>query len=246
MARDGTKSSWYSRSRSRKRSLSPRKRSRSRARSYRSYSKSRSREIDSVEEQRDPTKVFVKNLQHQTDEIDLEEFFGHYGPIEDIFVPRDNDMLCNRGFGFVTFRDRRDANEACREDGTDLHGRRIIVNIARPRPGKATNLKTYVPSRDGEGGAMRRWVESQRRARDRRQLRVRPRSRSRSWRRRSRSRMRSRSRGRSLSRRRSRSRYGRSISSRREKSNSRSLKQSPSSWRYRSKSRSFKRSPSYT
>jgi len=240
MARDRTESLQYSHSRSRKRSLyrseSPGKRSRSRARSYKSWSRSRSRGGDSVEEKRDPTKVFVKNLQHQTDEIDLEDFFGHYGPIDDIFVPRDNEMLCNRGFGFVTFRDKRDATEACKEDGADLHGRRITVNIARPRPGGATNLKTFVPSRDGEGGAMRRWVESQRRARDRREWRGRGRSRSRSRSRRRRSRSRRRSRPRSIRRSWSRGRsssrgYGRSISRRRYRSRSRSIRRSRSMYR---------------
>lgn len=71
------------------------------------------------------------NLDHYTDEVDLEKVFSRYGQLEDIFVPRNQVERCNRGYGFVTFVDKRDAVDACAEDGMELHGRRIGVNLAK-------------------------------------------------------------------------------------------------------------------
>jgi len=206
-SRDRSRSRKRSRSRSRRRSRSQR-RSRSRSRSRgRGRRRSRSRGRGGYRSDEDRyshggKKVFVGNLDHYTDEVDLEKVFSRYGQIEDIFVPRNQVERCNRGYGFVTFSDKRDAVDACAEDGMELHGRRIGVNLAKPRAGgDGRPPKCYVPSRDGEGGAMRAWLGTSG-GRPRRR-----RSRSRSGRRRHRSRSYDRySRSRSRSRRRSRSR----------------------------------------
>merc|ERR1719384_1963393 len=142
----GDRSNSRGRSRSasprRSRSLSKRKASRSRARRSRDRGRSRSRSYD--RDDRDDKyysdggkKVFVGNMDHYTDEIDLEKVFSRYGRIEDIFVPRNLVERCNRGYGFVTFIDKRDAVDACAEDGMELHGRRIGVNLAKPRAAAA-------------------------------------------------------------------------------------------------------------
>jgi len=183
--KDGARSNSRDRSRSgspRSRSLSKRKASRSRSRSRsrgrrrrrsrskrrsrdRGRSRSRSYDRDDRDDKDDKyysdggKKVFVGNMDHYTDEIDLEKVFSRYGRIEDIFVPRNLVERCNRGYGFVTFIDKRDAVDACAEDGMELHGRRIGVNLAKPRAGgDGRPPKCYVPSRDGEGGAMRAWL----------------------------------------------------------------------------------------
>lgn len=189
-----TRSEYRSRTRSenRSRSRSPRmgyRRSRlySREQSRRSRSRdygrrSRSRGRNGA---REPTKIFIGNMEHYTDEVDLEEYFKGYGPIEDVYVPRDQRNRSNRGYAFITFQDRRDAEDACGEDGADLNGRRIGVNIAKRRPGGSGKVRTYVPSRDGEGGSMRAWLGTRRssRSRDRRRSRSHSRRRrSRSWR----------------------------------------------------------------
>jgi len=203
------------RSRSKRRSRS---RSRSRHRRKRSRSRNRSNSRDGDDEDLRYSdggkKVFVGNLDHYTDEVDLEKVFSRYGRIDDIFVPRNQTERCNRGFAFVTFSDKRDAVDACAEDGMELHGRRIAVNLAKPRAGgDGRPPKCYLPSRDGEGGAMRAWLgTSGGRPRRRRS----PRRRYRSY-----SRDRSYSRGGRYSRSRSRSRR-RSRSPRRRTSYSRS------------------------
>jgi len=192
MKRSRTRSEELSKSHSEKRSRSrsPRRRHRrSRSHSYhnrrsvsRDYGRSRSR----GDRAREPAKIFIGNLDHYTDEIDLEEHFKRYGPLEDVYVPRDQRNRSNRGYAFMTFTDRRDAEDACTEDGADLNGRRIGVNIAKRRPGGTGKVRTYIPSRDGEGGSMRAWLGNNRRrsrSRDRRRSRTRSRGRrSRSWR----------------------------------------------------------------
>lgn len=228
--RDASRSrSRGSRSASRSRKKGGRRRQRSRSASSRSRSRRRSRSDSRSNRRRDRSpprrrehsdggkKIFVGYMDPHCDEIDLEDCFKKYGPIEDIFVPRDEANRCNRGFGFVTFADKRDALDACAEDGRELCGRRIGVNLAKTRRTQGNGPpKTYVPSKDGEGGAMRAWLGSswrpwyrrlggrngRKRRRDRSYSKSRSRSRSRdrrSKRRRQRSPSVSRSRSRSMS-----------------------------------------------
>ncbi|KAJ3634518.1 hypothetical protein Zmor_011998 [Zophobas morio] len=83
----------------------------------------------------------------QTREEDLREYFRKYGPITDIFLPRDlrgaalllfffipsNVLLGQyRGFGFVTYKNQEDAEDAAyKTDGREFDGRVLEVNIAR-------------------------------------------------------------------------------------------------------------------
>ena len=79
-------------------------------------------------------KVFVGGLNFDADEAQLRQDFGKFGDIEDIFLPRDRDTQKPRGFGFVTFTGYRDAEDAAAEmNGQEYCGRKITVNIARPR-----------------------------------------------------------------------------------------------------------------
>jgi len=103
-------------------------------------------------------KISIRNIDPHTDEQDLEELFAKYGEMEDIYVPRDDKMVCNRGYAFVTFMDHRDAGEALAEDCTLLRGQRVAVAFAHRRPGNMRPPRSYVPSRDGPGGLLREWV----------------------------------------------------------------------------------------
>jgi len=176
---------YASRSRSYKRARSRSRRSRSRSYNRRRRSRSRSNGYGYEKRGRqeraggDPPKIFIGNIDHYTDEIDLENVFKKYGDLEDVYVPRDQKNRSNRGYAFVSFMDMRDAEDACNEDGKELQGRRIGVNIAKRRPGGPGSIKTYVPSRDGEGGSMRAWLGTRRRSRSYERRRSRTRSRQR-------------------------------------------------------------------
>jgi len=87
-------------------------------------------------------KVYVGGLDDNTRESDLRDFFRDMGPISEVWVARSPP-----GYGFVTFKDRRDADDACAEmDGRTLIGRRVRVEIATGRP------KSSRSSRGGGGG----------------------------------------------------------------------------------------------
>jgi len=115
-----------------------RSRSRNRGRKKdRSRSRDRSRDSDRAKKFGDDCygrKLYVGNLDFRTDQEYLRDKFRKFGPIEDVFIPRDG-RGDSRGFAFVTFDERRDAEDAV--DGmhdSRLDGRRITCNIARPRP----------------------------------------------------------------------------------------------------------------
>ncbi|HCA39756.1 MAG TPA: hypothetical protein DEO92_08780, partial [Phycisphaerales bacterium] len=78
-------------------------------------------------------KIFVGNMSFDTTEDGLRAAFAAHGNVEDVAVITDRDTGRPRGFGFVTMPDSaaRDAIEAL--NGTDLDGRTLNVNEARPK-----------------------------------------------------------------------------------------------------------------
>ena len=97
----------------------------------------------------------IDNLSYRTDLETLRRKFGKYGDIGDVYVPKDKyggkhglkplsglvmNCLESRGFAFVRFYDKRDAEDAIEGmDGKDLDGRELRVDIARhdrPQPCK--------------------------------------------------------------------------------------------------------------
>jgi hypothetical protein len=57
----------------------------------------------------------VGNISFDTDERSLDNAFGKYGKITDIFIPVKHGTRQPRGFAFVTFDDSRDAADAVAE-----------------------------------------------------------------------------------------------------------------------------------
>ena len=78
-------------------------------------------------------KLYVGNLSFQTTEDDLSNLFGQAGPVESVRIITDRDTGRSRGFGFVEMGDE-DAEKAINQyNGTDLDGRALTVNEARPQ-----------------------------------------------------------------------------------------------------------------
>jgi RNA recognition motif-containing protein len=79
-------------------------------------------------------KLFVGNLSFNTQESTLEELFAQAGPVASVRVMRDQATGRARGFGFVEM-ETEDAAQAAidRFNNTELDGRRIAVNEARPQ-----------------------------------------------------------------------------------------------------------------
>ena len=87
-------------------------------------------------------KLYVGNLNYKTTEEKLKELFSPYGEVTSV------NILQGRGFGFVEMATPESAQEAKDKlNGTDVEGRKIIVNEARPR--------TERPRERREGGERR-------------------------------------------------------------------------------------------
>jgi cold-inducible RNA-binding protein len=77
--------------------------------------------------------IYVGNLPFTYDNQQLEDLFSEYGEVTSAQVILDRDTVRSRGFGFVELPDDA-ARRAIEElDGSDLGGRSLTVNEARPR-----------------------------------------------------------------------------------------------------------------
>lgn len=91
-------------------------------------------------------KVYVGNLGYNVASTDLERLFAPYGTVESVSVITDRSTGRSKGFAFVEMSSGAEAQAAIDAlNGTDLEGRPLTVNEARPRPA------------DGGGGRRRRW-----------------------------------------------------------------------------------------
>ncbi len=80
------------------------------------------------------TNIFVGNLSYNTSEAELEAAFGAFGTVERVSLIRDRDTGQPRGFGFVEMANADQAQNAIAGlNGTELGGRAINVNEARPK-----------------------------------------------------------------------------------------------------------------
>jgi cold-inducible RNA-binding protein len=79
-------------------------------------------------------KLYVGNLSFQTTSEDLQQLFAQAGTVESATVVEDRDTGRSRGFGFVEMASKEEGEKAIEQfNGTDLGGRNLTVNEARPR-----------------------------------------------------------------------------------------------------------------
>lgn len=78
-------------------------------------------------------KLFVGNLAWEVTGDDLRSLFAGAGTVSDAVVISDKMSGRSRGFGFVEMSSEEEAKKAVEMfNGTDLKGRNINVNEARP------------------------------------------------------------------------------------------------------------------
>ena len=79
-------------------------------------------------------KIYVGNLSRDVSEDDLRAAFEAFGKVTSATVIKDKFSGESKGFGFVEMAEKAEADAAIAGlNGTDLKGRTLNVNEARPR-----------------------------------------------------------------------------------------------------------------
>ncbi|MFA5129566.1 MAG: RNA-binding protein [Patescibacteria group bacterium] len=79
-------------------------------------------------------KLFVGSLPYRVSDEELSEFFSEAGTVTSAHVMMDKMTGRSRGFGFVEMSTDEEAQKAIEMfNDQEVDGRRIIVNVARPR-----------------------------------------------------------------------------------------------------------------
>ena len=78
--------------------------------------------------------IYVGNLANNITEDDLRTAFESFGQVTEIKIIKDRFTSESKGFGFVEMPAKQEAQAAMDElNGTELKGKAITVNEARPR-----------------------------------------------------------------------------------------------------------------
>ena len=78
--------------------------------------------------------IFVGNLDFSATESSVRSLFEPYGNVERVSLVTDRDTGRSRGFAFVEMSDSAEADRAIAGlNGTDLDGRTLNINEARPK-----------------------------------------------------------------------------------------------------------------
>ena len=97
--------------------------------------------------------IYIGNLSYDVKDQDLQSAFNAFGTVTSAKVIMDMDSGRSKGFGFVEMSSKEEAEAAIRElNGTDLQGRSITVNEARPKTERSFGGGGGGGGRNGGGG----------------------------------------------------------------------------------------------
>jgi len=89
-------------------------------------------------------KMYVGNLAFSVTDSELEKLFSSCGTVKSAQVITDRESGRSKGFGFVEMSSTDEMEAAIEKyDGTELDGRTIKVNKAKPREERAPRPKRY-------------------------------------------------------------------------------------------------------
>ena len=92
--------------------------------------------------------IFVGNLDFGVTEDMIRSLFEAHGTVERVTIMTDRDTGRSRGFAFVEMANPKEADQAITAvNGTNLSGRALNVNEARPKPARRSG-----PGGGGPGG----------------------------------------------------------------------------------------------
>jgi RNA recognition motif-containing protein len=96
------------------------------------------------------SKIYVGGLPYATTEPQLNELFAAHGTVESARVITDKFTGQSRGFGFVEMASTEEAKRAIDAlNGTQLEGRTLTVNEAKPQEQRSGGGRSDRGSRGG-------------------------------------------------------------------------------------------------
>jgi len=99
------------------------------------------------------TKLFVGNLSFNTSQNQLQDAFSQHGVVVEVALMLDRETGRSRGFAFVTMDSEGSAQAAIQAmNGTQLDGRALTVNEAKPKEERPRGGGGYGGGRGGGGG----------------------------------------------------------------------------------------------
>ncbi|MFC1706119.1 RNA recognition motif domain-containing protein [Planctomycetota bacterium] len=82
--------------------------------------------------------IYVGNLSFNSTEDDVRTLFEQFGSVQRVNIVLDRETGRPRGFGFVEMSDEAEGQTAIEKlDGTELDGRNLKVNEAKPRASRS-------------------------------------------------------------------------------------------------------------
>lgn len=88
--------------------------------------------------------IYVGNLAYSVTEDDLKNAFEAFGKVDRVSIITDKFSGQSKGFGFVEMSGDKDAEQAIKAlNGTDLKGRNIKVNEAKPKTDRPARRPRY-------------------------------------------------------------------------------------------------------
>ena len=98
-------------------------------------------------------KLYVGNLAFQTTSEELQQLFAQCGSVESATIVEDRETGRSRGFGFVELSSKAEGEAAIAQfNGTELNGRSLTVNEAKPRENRGGGGGGFGGNRGGGGG----------------------------------------------------------------------------------------------
>jgi RNA recognition motif-containing protein len=78
--------------------------------------------------------IYAGNLSYQMTDETLRDLFSPHGEVASVKIIRYPDSGKSKGFGFIEMANDEEADNAIEKlNGTDVLGRSIRVNVARPK-----------------------------------------------------------------------------------------------------------------
>lgn len=88
--------------------------------------------------------IYVGNLPYSIDRDQLREIFAQYGEVRAARIVTERETGKSKGYGFVDMDNNEEANAAIAAlNGTDIGGRKAVINEARPREDRPARGPRY-------------------------------------------------------------------------------------------------------